>query len=182
MSISTNRSTDERIHAITQIPKLNNTGQVIYQPLDEDEPVTDFQWLTDDLSVETWYSSTLPRSLFGHRGKTRKEMFSMKQLMKPVNSTKPEKHISAEFVNDAINLQQSYDARREILVKNEGLPEGLTISPHTVFIVDHATPVFDQSSNSAARLLCDREQQRAFLPIMREDMTDDGKFIWLNSN
>ena len=114
------RSIDERIHAITQMP------------LDENEAVTDFQWLTDDLSVETWYSSSPPTPLFGEKSETRKEMFTMKQLMRPINEDKPQKHISEEFVNDEINLQQSYEARREILVKNEGLPEDLTISPHTV--------------------------------------------------
>ena len=114
------RSIDERIHAITQMP------------LDENEAVTDFQWLTDDLSVETWYSSSSPTPLFGEKSETRKEMFTMKQLMRPINENKPQKHISEEFVNDEINLQQSYEARREILVKNEGLPEDLTISPHTV--------------------------------------------------
>ena len=57
--------------------------------------------------------------------------------------------------------------------------ENSNFVPHTIFIADHDAPVFDLSAQSIDRMLGDREKRRAFLPILREDVSEDGKAIFL---
>jgi len=171
------RAKDEHIKAITNIPVLNDEGQVEYA---DNKEMIDFRWYTDDVSVETWYSLTPPRSLRGMPVETQPELFPVRKLMKQIkvdDEDKERRSLFEPFVNDTINLSRSYEARKGVLSTEPNVePSSDWLRPHTVFIVDHATPTFDQAPNSAHRLMCDREQQRAFLPLFREDLTDDESF------
>merc|ERR1712147_80879 len=111
------RSKDEHIKAITNIPTLNDEGQIEYNK--NQKELIDFRWYTDDLSVETWYSLTPPRSLRGLPVETEKELFPVHQLMKQIKvdeEDKEKRSLYEPFVNDSINLSRSYEARKSVLL------------------------------------------------------------------
>ena len=56
-------------------------------------------------------------------------------------------------------------------------PESSNFVPHTIFIADHDAPVFDLSAQSIDRMMGDREKRRAFLPIFRDEVSEDGRSL-----